>query len=72
MVTNKRLICRRGTGVTPGSILLEADKTAIESVEVRRSFLSKKCIVTLINGSSHTFDYGVLNISKCAAAIMSA
>jgi triosephosphate isomerase len=34
-----------------------------------KSFLSKKCIVTLKDGSRHTFNYGAMNIDKCAAAI---
>ena len=50
---------------------LEINKDDIENVEVQKSFLSKKCIVTLKDGSKHTFDYGALNIDKCAAAIQS-
>ena len=48
---------------------LEISKEDIVSVEVQKSFLSKKCIVTLKDGSRHTFNYGAMNIDKCAAAI---
>ena len=48
---------------------LEINKSDIQSVDVQKSFFSKKCIVTLTDGSRHIFDYGALNIDKCAAAI---
>jgi hypothetical protein len=48
---------------------LEIDKKFIQSVEVQKKLLSKKCILTLTDGSKHTFDYGALNIDKTAAAI---
>jgi len=48
---------------------LEIDKASIQGVEVQKKLLSKKCIVTLADGSRHTFDYGALNIDKTAAAI---
>jgi hypothetical protein len=50
---------------------LEINKEDISSVETSKSFLAKKCIVTLKDGSRHTFNYGALNIDKCAAAIQS-
>jgi hypothetical protein len=50
---------------------LEINKEDIEMVEVEKSLLSKKCIVTLKDGSRHIFNYGALNIDKCAAAIQS-
>jgi len=50
---------------------LEINKEDIQSVETQKSFLAKKCIVTLKDGSRHTFNYGAMNIDKCAAAIQS-
>jgi len=50
---------------------LEINKEDITSIEIQKSFLSKKCIVTLKDGSRHTFNYGAMNIDKCAAAIQS-
>jgi hypothetical protein len=35
----------------------------------RKKLLSKKAILTLSDGSKHTFDYGALSIDKCVAAI---
>jgi len=48
---------------------LEIDKAYIRSVEVQKKLLSKKCILTLTDGSQHTFDYGAMNIDKTVAAI---
>ena len=48
---------------------LEIPKSAIASVEVEKKLMSKKCIVTLSDGSRHTFDYGALNIDKMADAV---
>jgi hypothetical protein len=48
---------------------LEIDKKHIQSVDVQKKLLSKKCILTLTDGSKHTFDYGALNIDKAVAAI---
>jgi hypothetical protein len=48
---------------------LEIDKKDIQSVEVQKKLLSKKCILTLTDGSSQTFDYGPLNIDNTVAAI---
>lgn len=48
---------------------LEIDKRCIQSVEVQKKLLSKKCILTLSDGSQHTFDYGAMNIDKTVAAI---
>ena len=81
-VTNKRLLYDAKFDVSAKGILeefvfvkwgsegyLEINKDDIQNVEVQKSFFSKKCIVTLKDGSKHTFDYGALNIDKCAAAI---
>jgi len=48
---------------------LEIDKGNIQSVEVQKKLLSKKCILSLTDGSKHTFDYGAMNIDKTVAAI---
>jgi hypothetical protein len=48
---------------------LEIGKEHIQSVEVQKKLLSKKCILTLTDGSKHTFDYGAMNIDKTVAAI---
>jgi hypothetical protein len=48
---------------------LEIDKKDITGVDVQKKLLSKKCIVTLTDGSNHTFDYGAMNIDKCAEAV---
>jgi hypothetical protein len=48
---------------------LEIDKADIRDVEVKKSLFSKKAIVTLTDGSQHVFDYGAMNIDKCAEAI---
>lgn len=81
-VTNKRLLYDAKFDYSARGILgefayikwgsegfLEISKEDIVSVETEKSFLSKKCIVTLKDGSRHTFNYGALNIDKCAAAI---
>ena len=49
--------------------LLEIDKQGIADVQVEKKLLSKKCIVTLQDGSKHIFDAGALGIDKCAEAI---
>lgn len=47
----------------------EIPKSAIARVDVEKKMLSKKCILTLSDGSRHTFDYGALNIDKLVAAV---
>jgi len=44
-------------------------KNRIKSVEVRSRLLNKKVVVTLDDGSVHTFDYGMLGVQKIADAI---
>ena len=56
-----------GNRATTGN--LQIDKSDITNVDVQKSFFSKKAILTLSDGSTHTFDYGALNIDKCVAAI---
>ena len=48
---------------------LQINKSDIANMDVEKKLLSKKAIVTLADGSRHTFDYGALNIDKCVAAI---
>jgi|GEM_PF-332114 len=84
LVTNKRLLYDAGFDYSTKGILeefafikwdsegfLEINKEDIIGVETKKSFLSKKCIITLKDGSKHTFNYGAMNIDKCAAAIQS-
>jgi len=44
-------------------------KDDILTVETAKNFLHKKIILIMKNGEKHTFDYGMLNIDKVAAAI---
>lgn len=48
---------------------LDIPKSEIAGVAVEKKFLSKKCIVTLKDGSKHTFDAGALGIDKAAETI---
>lgn len=76
-VTNQRLLYDAkldasligvlGNRAASGSLAIE--KADIANVDVQKSFFSKKAILTLTDGSTHTFDYGALNIDKCVAAI---
>ena len=82
VVTNKRLLYDAKFDVSPKGLIEEAlfvkfgsegfvviPKERITNVEISKSFFSKKVILTLDNGEKHTFDYGALNIDKCAEAI---
>ena len=84
LVTNKRLLYDAKFDYTAKGILeefafikwgsegfLEINKEDILNVEIQKSLFAKKCIVTLKDGSRHTFNYGAMNIDKCAAAIQS-
>ena len=81
-VTNRRLLYDAKFDVSVKGMLAEAltvkwgsegyleiDKSCIQSVEVQKKLLSKRCILTLTDGSKHTFDYGAMNIDKTVAAI---
>ncbi len=76
-VTNQRLLYDAKFEATVIGVLgaraaqgyLEIDKGDIRDVEVKKSLFSKKAIVTLTDGSQHLFDYGAMNIDKCAEAI---
>lgn len=48
---------------------LEIDKADIRGVDVQKKLLSKRCTLTLSDGSKHAFDYGAMNIDKVVAAI---
>ncbi|HEY0114363.1 MAG TPA: hypothetical protein VGB54_01450 [Allosphingosinicella sp.] len=76
-VTNQRLLYEAKFDATLIGVLgdraaegfLQIDKGDIRDVEVKKSFFSKKAVVTLTDGSQHVFDYGAMNIDKCAEAI---
>ena len=83
-ITNKRLLNDAKFDVSAKGFLselmfvkwgsegyLEINKTDIKDVQVEKSFLAKKAILTLSDGSKHTFNYGALNIDKVAEAIKS-
>ncbi len=81
MVTNQRLLfdAKFDTSATGalGELLihtgshgyLSIPKASIQNADVKSSFFKKKVIVTLQDGTSHTFDYGMLSVKKLAAAI---
>lgn len=48
---------------------LEIPKSDITAVKTEKGFLARKVLVTLSDGSLHTFNYGVLNVDKVAEAI---
>ena len=81
-VTNKRLLYDAKYDVSAKGLLsealfikwgsegyLEINKSDITDVSVEKSFLAKKAIVTLTDGSKHIFNYGALNVDKVAEAI---
>lgn len=83
-ITNKRLLYDAKYDVSAKGLLsealfikwgsegyLEINKSDIKDVQVEKSFLSKKAILTLSDDSKHTFNYGALNIDKVVAAIKS-
>lgn len=81
-ITNKRLLYDAKFDVSAKGLLdealyikwgsegyLEISKNDIKEVQVEKSFLSKKAILTLTDGSKHTFNYGAMNIDKVVEAI---
>ncbi len=83
-ITNKRLLYDARLDVSARGLLsealftkwgregfLEICKSDIRDVQVEKSLLSKKAIVTLADDSKHTFNYGALNVDKVAEAILS-
>ena len=84
VVTNKRLIYRTlyDAAYNPASYRVAFDKedkdtvffinkADIARVDIQKSFLAKKAIVTLADGSRHEFNYGVLSVDKLVDAINS-
>jgi hypothetical protein len=54
----------------PNSLgIYEISKARIRSVELEKSFLSKKAVITLDNGEVHKFDRGALSADKVIDAI---
>lgn len=47
------------------------NKQNISYVQIQKSLFAEKSIINLKAGSRHTFNYGILNISPCVAAIQS-
>ena len=81
-ITNKRLLYDAKYDVSAKGLLsealfmkwgsegfLEINKKDITDVQVEKSFLAKKAILTLTDGSKHIFNYGALNIDKVVIAI---
>lgn len=81
-VTNKRLLYDARYDVSAKGLLsealfvkwgregyLEIPKSVVSVVQTEKNFLAKKVIVTLTDGSRHTFNYGVLNVDEVAEAI---
>lgn len=81
-ITNKRLLYDAQYDVSAKGLLseamfvkwgsegyLEINKSDITEVKAEKSFLAKKAVITLTDGSKHTFNYGMLNIDKVIAAI---
>jgi hypothetical protein len=81
-ITNKRLLYDAKYDVSAKGLLseamfikwgsegyLEINKADIKEVQVEKNFLAKKAIVTLTDGSKHTFNYGALNVDKVVEAI---
>jgi hypothetical protein len=50
---------------------LELPRSEIASTEARNSFLAKRVVVTMQDGSSFVFNYGMLSVKKLVAAIKS-
>lgn len=83
-ITNKRLLYDAKYDVSAKGLLseamfvkwgsegyLEINKSDITDVQVEKSFLVKKAILMLTDGSKHTFSYGAMNIDKVVTAINS-
>lgn len=49
--------------------LIVLTREEIKKVDVQKTFLSKKVLITMSDNSTHIFDYGVMNIDKLATAI---
>jgi hypothetical protein len=82
LVTNQRLCYDAQFDVSMAGALTEAlfvkwgsegyveiPKARIRDVAVDKSFFSKKVLLTLDDGSVHTFSYGMMSVDKIATAI---
>jgi putative transposon-encoded protein len=82
LVTNRRLIYDAQFDMSIAGFIEEAlfikfgsegvlviPKDRIAKVDVQKSFLAKKVLLTLDDGQVHTFNYGMLNIDPVAQAI---
>ena len=83
-VTNKRLIYRTlyDAAYNPASyhvtfdkedkdIVFSINKADIARIDTQKSFLAKKIIITLSDGSRQEFNYGVMSVDKLVDAINS-
>ncbi|MEO6777268.1 MAG: hypothetical protein ABI467_30350 [Kofleriaceae bacterium] len=81
-VTNQRLLYDAQFDVSAAGLLAETvfvkwgseglviiPKARITKADVQKSFFAKKVVLTLDDGSLHTFNYGMLNIDPVVAAI---
>ena len=81
-VTDKRLIYDAQfdmsmEGIIGQAFLLQTDsgpvisipKSSIKAVDMEKKFFSKKVIVTLDDGTVHTFNYGMLPVGKVFEAV---
>lgn len=81
-VTNKRLIYDAQFDVSARGIIEESlflkfgseayiviPKERIKDITAEKSFFAKKAVVTLDDGSKHTFNYGMLNIDPVIEAL---
>lgn len=81
-VTNQRLVYRTlyDASYNPASfhvtfskedkdIIYSISKADITNIEVQKSFLSKKVIVTLADGTKHEFNRGAMSVDKLVDAI---
>lgn len=76
-VTDRRLVYVASDDASVAGMLtnnaasgrLEIAKDDIGGVEVKRGLFSKKALLTLADGSVHTFDRGAMSIDKVVDAI---
>jgi len=76
-VTDCRLIYDASDDASLGGVLtnkaasgrMEIAKADIRDIEVTRSLFHKRALVTLADGSFHTFDRGAMSIDKVAEAM---
>jgi len=56
---------------TGASGYLYIPKNLIKNIDLKKTFLNKRVMITLENGQVHTFDYGAMSIDKLAKQIES-